>query len=64
MNEVVIVSAVRTPIGKHGGSLKTMSAVDLTMPVMQELVKRSGVNPKEIDDIIWGCNYQKDIQGK
>lgn len=59
MNEVVIVSAVRTPIGKHGGSLKTMSAVDLTMPVMQELVKRSGVNPKEIDDIIWGCNYQK-----
>ncbi|NLB88795.1 MAG: thiolase family protein [Syntrophomonadaceae bacterium] len=59
MNEVVIVAAVRTPIGNHGGSLKSMSAVDLTMPVMQELVKRSGVDPKEIDDVIWGCNYQK-----
>lgn len=59
MNEVVIVAACRTPIGKHGGSLKTMSAIDLTMPIMQELVKRSGVNPKDIDDIIWGCNYQK-----
>lgn len=59
MNEVVIVAACRTPIGKHGGSLKTMSAIDLTMPIMQELVKRSGVNPQEIDDVIWGCNYQK-----
>ncbi len=59
MNEVVIVAACRTPIGKHGGSLKSMSALELTMPIMQELVKRSGVNPGEIDDIIWGCNYQK-----
>ena len=57
--EVVIVSACRTAIGKHGGALKTVNAVDLTIPVMQELIKRSGIDPALIEDVIWGCNYQK-----
>ncbi len=57
--DVVIVEACRTAIGKHGGGLKTVNAVDLTIPVMQELIRRSGVDPHLIEDVIWGCNYQK-----
>ncbi len=59
MMDVVIVRACRTAIGKHGGGLKTVNAVDLTIPVMQELIRRSGVDPHLIEDVIWGCNYQK-----
>jgi acetyl-CoA C-acetyltransferase len=59
MNDVVIVAACRTAIGNMGGSLKTFEAVDITMPVMQNLVKRAGIDPDLIEDVIWGCNYQK-----
>ncbi len=59
MNEVVIVAAGRTAIGKHGGALKSMNALDLTIPVMQDLVRRAGISAEVIDDVIWGCNYQK-----
>lgn len=58
-SDVVIVSACRTAIGKYGGALKTLEAVDLTIPVMQELIRRSGIDPALIEDVIWGCNYQK-----
>jgi acetyl-CoA C-acetyltransferase len=57
--DVVIVAACRTAIGKHGGGLKTVNAVDLTIPVMQELIRRTGIDPHLIEDVIWGCNYQK-----
>ncbi|MCL5126293.1 MAG: thiolase family protein [Deltaproteobacteria bacterium] len=57
--DVVIVGACRTAIGKHGGALKTVDAVSLTIPVIQELIKRSGLDPDLIEDVIWGCNYQK-----
>ncbi len=59
MEEVFIVSACRTAIGKHGGALRGFGALELTIPVMQEIIKRSGIDPKLIDDVIWGCNYQK-----
>jgi acetyl-CoA C-acetyltransferase len=59
MEDVVIVSACRTAIGKHGGGLRRLSALDLTIPVMQEVMRRAGVDPELIDDVIWGCNYQK-----
>ncbi|MCP4135621.1 MAG: thiolase family protein [bacterium] len=59
MNDVVIVAACRTPIGKLGGAYKSASALDLTIPVMQGLVKRAEIDPEIIDDIFWGCNYQK-----
>lgn len=59
MEDVVIVSACRTAIGKHGGGLKGLSALDLTIPLMQEVMNRAGVDPEFIDDVIWGCNYQK-----
>ena len=59
MEDVFIVSACRTAIGKHGGGLRSLGALDLTIPVMQEIIKRSSIDPQLIDDVIWGCNYQK-----
>lgn len=59
MRNVVLVAACRTPIGSFGGAYKSLSALDLTIPVMQELVKRGKFDPALIDDVIWGCNYQK-----
>lgn len=59
MNHVAIVSACRTPIGTIGGQFKTLTALDLSIPVMQALIQRSGVDPALIDDVIWGCNYQR-----
>lgn len=59
MRNVVIVSACRTPIGTMGGQFKTITSLDLSIPVMQNLVKRAGINPEIIDDVIWGCNYQR-----
>jgi acetyl-CoA C-acetyltransferase len=59
MNEVVIVAACRTAIGRHGSAFKNLSALDLTLPVMKELLNRSHMDPGLMDDVIWGCNYQK-----
>ena len=59
MGNVVITAACRTPIGTMGGQFKTITSMDLTIPVMQELVKRSNMDPAIIDDVIWGCNYQR-----
>ena len=59
MRNVVIAAAARTPIGTIGGQFKSLTATELTIPVMQELVKRAGVDPVLIDDIFWGCNYQR-----
>lgn len=58
-NDVVIVSACRLAIGKFGGIYANTSALDLTIPVMRELIKRAAIDPEIIDDCIWGCNYQK-----
>ena len=38
---------------------KTLKPIDLTIPVMQNLVERSGIDPTLIEDVIWGCNYQR-----
>jgi len=57
--DVVIVSACRLAIGKFGGMYAHTSALDLTIPIMKELVKRAAIDPEIIDDCIWGCNYQK-----
>ena len=59
MRHVVIVAACRTVIGALGGAFRSKSALDLTIPVMQALVQRSGLDPALLDDVIWGCNYQK-----
>ncbi len=59
MSNVVIVAEGRTPIGNIGGQFKTITSLDLTIPTMQNLVKRAGIDPAIIDDVIWGCNYQR-----
>ena len=56
--EAVIISAVRTPVGKFQGSLKGFSATDLGALVVRESVKRAGVKPEEIDEVIMGCVIQ------
>jgi acetyl-CoA C-acetyltransferase len=54
MEEVVIVSAVRTPIGRFQGSLAGFSAVDLGALVVREAVRRAGVAPDQVDECIMG----------
>ena len=53
-NEVVIVSAVRTPVGSFGGSLKKVSAVDLGIVSAKESIKRAGISENIIDEVIIG----------
>ena len=59
MKHVVITAGCRTPIGTIGGQFKTLTSLDLSIPVMQALVERSGIDAAGIDDVIWGCNYQR-----
>jgi len=54
MREAVILSAVRTPIGKFLGSLAPLSAVHLGAIVVREAVKRAGIEPTQVDEIIMG----------
>ena len=55
MEEVVIVSAVRTPIGKFLGALSPIGAVDLGALVVREAVSRAGIAPESVDQCIMGC---------
>ena len=54
MNEVVIVSAARTPVGTFGGSLAEVPAVKLGAVAIAEAVRRAGVQPSEVDEVIMG----------
>ncbi|OXR43320.1 3-oxoadipyl-CoA/3-oxo-5,6-dehydrosuberyl-CoA thiolase [Nocardia cerradoensis] len=51
----VIVEAVRTPVGKRNGGLSGIHPVDLSALVLQELVRRAGIEPELVEDVIWGC---------
>src|SRR4030043_319990 len=57
MTEAYIISAVRTPVGlgKPNGALASLSPVELTALVLREVVKRAGIEPGQIEDVIWGC---------
>ena len=57
MNEVAIVSAVRTPVGNFGGSLRTIPAYDLGAIVLDEVVKRAKLEPSSVNMVILGQNY-------
>ncbi|MCI9476772.1 MAG: thiolase family protein [Emergencia sp.] len=59
MRNVVITAGCRTPIGALGGQFKTLTSLDLSIPVMQNLIERAGIDPVIIEDVIWGCNYQR-----
>jgi acetyl-CoA C-acetyltransferase len=56
--DAVIISAVRTPVGKFLGSLKEFKATDLGAIVVRESVKRAGVAPEDVDEVIMGCVIQ------
>jgi len=49
---------VRTPVGRYNGALKDVRPDDLAALVIKELVERAGINPEEIDDVIFGCTNQ------
>ena len=55
---VFLAGAVRTPIGRFGGSLKDWSAADLGVAVAEESLRRANTPPDQIDDSIWGCARQ------
>src|SRR5690349_9153382 len=63
MREAVIVGAVRTPIGKRGGSLKDWRPDELAAYVLRELVERTGIEPKAVDDVVMGCVTEIGEQG-
>jgi len=58
LNEAVIISAARTPVGKFLGSLKGFSATQLGSIVVREAVKRAGIKPEDVDEVIMGCVIQ------
>jgi acetyl-CoA C-acetyltransferase len=62
MTEVVIVEAVRSPIGRRGGGLSTLHSADLLAEVLKELVQRSGIDASEIGQVVGGCVSQVGMQ--
>src|SRR5688500_6588376 len=58
IKEAVIIGAVRTPVGKFQGSLKGFKATELGAIVVREVVKRAGVAPEMVDEVIMGCVIQ------
>ena len=59
--EAVIISAVRTPTGKFQGALKNFSAPELGAMVVRESVRRAGVRPEDVDEVIMGCVIQAGV---
>ena len=58
MTDPVIVDAVRTPVGRHGGALARVRPDDLAAHAIRALVARSRVDPARIEDVILGCTNQ------
>src|SRR3989449_9284859 len=58
MTEAYICAALRTPVGKHGGSLAGVRADDLAAIPVKAVVERSGIDLRTIDDVILGCTNQ------
>ena len=58
IKDAVIISAVRTPVGKFQGSLKGFSATQLGALVVRESVRRAGLKPEDVDEVIMGCVIQ------
>jgi len=58
MRDAVICAAVRTPVGKRGGGLSGVHAVDLSAHVLTALAERAGLDPVVVDDVFWGCVSQ------
>ena len=58
MRDVVIVEAVRTPVGRRNGRLKGIHAVELAAKSLREVVRRANLDPAKVDQVIWGCVSQ------
>ena len=66
MKHAVVIDAVRTPVGRASadkGYFRDVRSEDLSAHVMQALLKRTGIAPKEIEDVRWGCVMQQGEQG-
>src|SRR5687767_1544170 len=61
MKEVYIVSAVRTPIGSWGGSLKDLSATRLGSIAIKGALDRAGVKSEEVNEVLMGCVMQANL---
>ena len=61
IRDAVIISAVRTPTGKFQGALKSISATDLGALVVRESVRRAGIKPEDVDEVIMGCVIQAGV---
>jgi acetyl-CoA C-acetyltransferase len=58
LNDVVIVSAVRTPMGNFGGSLRDMEVFEIGKHAIQEAVRRAGITGGDIDEVLYGNTRQ------
>jgi acetyl-CoA C-acetyltransferase len=61
MKEVVVVSAVRTPMGSFGGALSTVPAPELGAWAIRAAVERAGISPNEVDEVLMGCVLQANL---
>ena len=58
LKEAWIVGAMRTPVGRHGGSLSAVRPDDLGAVALEALIERTGVPPSEVEDVFFGCANQ------
>jgi acetyl-CoA acyltransferase len=58
MRDAVIVGAVRSPVGRRNGGLSGVHPVDLSGLVLRGLAERTGFDPADVDDVVWGCVSQ------
>lgn len=58
MRDAVIVNALRTPVGRRGGGLSERHPVELSADLLDALVPQAGLDPAEVDDVVWGCVHQ------
>jgi acetyl-CoA acyltransferase len=63
LQDVVIVEAVRTPIGRRDGALKDVRPDELAAHMLKEVVRRADVDPRVVDDVVLGCVAQVGEQG-
>ena len=58
MRQAVLVSAVRTPVGKKGGVFRNTVRQELVTPVVQEALRRANIEGKDVYDVIWGAHAE------
>ena len=61
MREVVVAGAVRTPIGRFGGALASLTAAQLGAAAAREALARTGIEPRRVDETVFGCARQAGV---